>query len=514
MAGYRLSSILLSAALISACGVGYDSATFLGFKLGNSRHLIVLNGSSTDVMQTLAKIRHTRSLSELSATTNFREYQNTGILALNISADEAMQLEKSGIARTIEHDKVMHKSLTQIKPPSWGIDRIDGSSHGLDKKYVYPESSGKGVRAFIIDTGIDAKHPEFQGRVLPGLSVVEDTNGTNDCDGHGSHVAGTVGGIFSGVAKKVELVPVRVLDCEGSGSGEGVVAGLDWIIEQKKANPTMAMVANMSLGGEGLDALDAAAAKLVQAGIFVAVAAGNETQDACNVSPARTPEVVTVGASDSNDFPAYFSNFGKCLDLYAPGDEIYSAKSGSKDGTVMSGTSMASPHVAGAGALILGLHPNYTPAQVEARIKELALKDILRGVEDANLLLQVEPGEDKPDPGQPPPPFPGLIFRYDGELEEGDYKTFWPNTGVLDGKIKISATLTQSNKRAYFTYSLFRHDDANGRFVKVASSPRDSSKPMEWSGENGTFYLQVNAISGASAFEVEMRAIEVGKALQ
>jgi subtilisin family serine protease len=399
----------------------------------------------------------------------------------------------------------------QLKPPSWGIDRVDGSSHGTDKKFFYPETAGRGVRAFIIDSGIDAKHPEFQQRVLSGFTAVDDSNGSNDCDGHGTHVAGTVGGIFSGVAKKVELVPVRVLDCEGSGSGEGVVAGMDWIIEQKRANPTVPMVANMSLGGEGLDAVDAAAAKLVRAGVFVAVAAGNETQDACNLSPARTPEVVTVGASDSNDFAAYFSNFGKCVDLYAPGEEIYSAKAGGKDGTVLSGTSMASPHVAGAGALILGIHPDYSPAQVESRVKELAIKGILRGVEGANLLLQVEPGEDKPDPGVPPPPFPGLIFRYEGELQERDFKKFSPNTATLKDKIKVSVTLKQSDKRAYLSYSLLRHDDATNRFVKVASSPRNPNTPMEWSGENGTFYFQVNAVSGSSAFEMEARFIDDDK---
>jgi subtilisin family serine protease len=514
MTSVRHSTLVGLALFATACGTGPGTSLF---KLSSSsetrpqRYLVTLRAEAYSVIQHLALRNQGLSTGAFIAQSAAREYRKAGVLALYLSESDAQDLETSGLVTSVERDKPVRKSLTQAKPPSWGIDRIDGSSHGIDKKYVYPESSGKGVRAFIIDTGIDAKHPEFQGRVLPGLSVVEDNHGTDDCDGHGTHVAGTVGGIFSGVAKKVELVPVRVLDCEGSGSGEGVVAGMEWIMEQKTANPAVPMVVNMSLGGEGLDAVDAAAAELVRAGVFVAVAAGNETQDACNLSPARTPEVVTVGASDSNDFAAYFSNFGKCLDLYAPGDDIYSAKSGTKEGTRMSGTSMASPHVAGTGALVLGIHPEYTPLQVETRIKELALKGVLRGVEDGNLLLQVEPGEDKPDPGQPPPPFPGLIFRYEGEIQERQTKSFWPNTAPLKDEISFSVTVKQGTKSAYLTYHLFRRDDTSGKFVKVASSPRDGKKPLEWSGLNGTFYIQLNAVTGSTAFEIEARVIEPDK---
>jgi hypothetical protein len=510
----RLSFVLSGSALffIMACG-GVDSLSKLSSQeQAASRYLMVPKGTSAALMEAIKEIRGAQSWVVAAQQTRARDYTNVGVLALDLSAAEIRELQKRGLVEKAERNGVMRKFITQAKPPSWGIDRIDGSAHGTDKKYVYPEVSGKGVRAYIIDTGIDPKHPEFQGRVTDGFTAIDDGKGSYDCDGHGSHVAGTVGGIFSGVAKKVQLVPVRVLDCEGSGSAEGVVAGMDWVIAQKRANPNTPVVVNMSLGGKGLDTVDAAAARMVEEGNFVSVAAGNETQDACNVSPARTPSVVTVGASDTNDMAAYYSNFGKCLDLYAPGDEIFSAKAGTKDGVILSGTSMAAPHVAGAGALVLSLNPTFSPAQVEERIKALSLKNGLKEVEEANLLLQIEPGEDKPDPGQPPPPFPGLIFRYDGTMKDGEFKSYYPNTGILKGEVQITAELKGVGRGVNFNYHLFKWDDSKSGFVKIASSPRNG-KPFQWVGENGTFRWELKAVSGSSDFEFEMRVIESRKAL-
>jgi subtilisin family serine protease len=250
----------------------------------------------------------------------------------------------------VEQDQVATINATENLPPGgWGLDRIDQVDRPLDSLYQY-SSTGKGVNAFIIDTGIRASHQDFAGRVLPGYSAIADANGTNDCNGHGTHVAGTVGGTTWGVAKGVKLIPVRVLDCSGSGAYSGVIAGIDWVAN----SPLRPAVANLSLGGGASAALDAAIAGAVSKGVNVVVAAGNNNADACNYSPSRAPSAITVGATTSSDARASYSNYGSCLDIFAPGSSISSAWNTSDVATnTISGTSMASPHVAGVVALAL-----------------------------------------------------------------------------------------------------------------------------------------------------------------
>lgn len=225
------------------------------------------------------------------------------------------------------------------------------------------------MTAYVVDTGILADHVDFGGRVSGGYTAVDDGRGTTDCNGHGTHVAGTLGGAAWGVAKGVSLVPVRVLDCAGSGRLSGVVAGLDWIAGQA-ARPA---VANLSLGGGASTTLDMAVANTVARGIAVVVAAGNDGRDACSVSPAREPTAITVGATASNDARAPYSNYGTCVDLFAPGTSIKSAWFSSTSATnTISGTSMASPHVAGMVAQLLQDPPGATPAQVAEAIRAAA----------------------------------------------------------------------------------------------------------------------------------------------
>lgn len=277
----------------------------------------------------------------------------------------------------IEQDQSV--SLNEVASPrtqnnaTWGLDRIDQASRPLDLLY-HANYVGTGVNAFIIDTGIRADHVEFTGRMLPGYNVIADTNGTNDCNGHGTHVAGTVGGATWGVAKGVSLTPVRVLDCGGSGTWSGVIAGIDWV-----ANSTLRpAVANMSLGGGASASVDAAVEGAVSRGVTMVVAAGNSNADACNSSPARAPGAITVGATTSSDARASYSNYGSCLDLFAPGSSITSAWNSSATATnILNGTSMASPHVAGVAALALAANPAASPAAVASFLTTYATANVL-----------------------------------------------------------------------------------------------------------------------------------------
>jgi subtilisin family serine protease len=269
---------------------------------------------------------------------------------------------------SVEQDQIMSINTTQAGA-TWGIDRIDQRARPLSTTYVY-NADGSGVTVYIIDTGMNLSHSEFTGRAFTGYDAVTAGGTATDCNGHGTHVAGTVGGTTYGVAKKAKLVAVRVLDCAGSGTTSGVIAGIDWVTAQKKANPSVPSAANMSLGGGVSAALNTAVKNSVTAGVVYAVAAGNDGGDACLHSPAAEPTAITVGATDINDGFASFSNRGSCVDINAPGVNITSSWYSTNTATnTISGTSMATPHVAGAIALYLQVNPTSTPAQVDAALR-------------------------------------------------------------------------------------------------------------------------------------------------
>ena len=312
-----------------------------------------------------------------------------------------------GVAR-VESDVVMQASTT-VTPPSWGLDRIDQRPLPLDNSYTF-SSVGSGVRVYIVDTGILTGHQEFGSRAVSGYTAVSDGNGTNDCNGHGTHVAGTVGGATTGIARAAQLVAVRVLDCSGSGTSAGVIAGIDWVVSQKQANPSVPMVANLSLGGSLNTSLNDAVTRAIAAGVVFAVAAGNSSVDACTQSPAATPGALTVGATESSDVMAYYSNFGTCLDIFAPGSGIVSAWYNGGYAN-LSGTSMAAPHVAGVAAIILGDYPAYSPSQVRSALVTGATTNVLSGTGagSPNVLLSNLYAAAAPPPPPPPPPTPVTI---------------------------------------------------------------------------------------------------------
>lgn len=282
----------------------------------------------------------------------------------------------------IEQDQTMRVNTTQTNA-TWGLDRIDQANLPLNSTYVY-DLNGSGVDAYILDTGILASHSNFGGRVASGFTAINDGNGTNDCHSHGTHVAGTVGSATYGVAKNVTLIPVRVLGCNGSGSNSGVIAGVDWVT-QNASGPS---VANMSLGGGNSTALDNAVVSAVNAGVTFVVAAGNSNANACTGSPNRVPSALTIASSTSSDARSSFSNWGSCVDMFAPGSSIRST-SNNGGNSVKSGTSMASPHVAGVAALYLQANNSASPAQVESALESAAAVNKISSVNGSpNLLVQ------------------------------------------------------------------------------------------------------------------------------
>ncbi|MGC5318480.1 S8 family peptidase [Micromonospora arida] len=315
---------------------------------------------------------------------------------VKVSASAAARIAADPAVAYVEQNHTVSISGTQANPPSWGLDRIDQRNLPLDSSYTYPNTASN-VHAYIIDTGIRFSHNDFGGRATSGYDAV-DGGSADDCNGHGTHVAGTVGGSAYGVAKGVQLVGVRVLNCSGSGTNAGVIGGVDWVT----ANAIKPAVANMSLGGGANTSLDNAVRNSIASGVTYGLAAGNDSgANACNTSPARTTEAITVGSTTSTDARSSFSNVGTCLDIFAPGSSITSAWYTSNTATnTISGTSMATPHVVGAAALVASANPSWTPAQVRNQLVANATPNVVGnpGSGSPNLLLYVGTGSTPPPP--------------------------------------------------------------------------------------------------------------------
>ena len=401
------------------------------------------------------------------------------------------QLRRSPEVAFVEEDQAVTAIGTQAGA-TWGLDRVDQRAMPLDRSYTYA-SEAAGVHAYVVDTGILLEPTEFTGRLGAGYDAVTAGGSATDCNGHGTHVAGTVGGTTYGVAKKVVLHPVRVLGCTGSGSNAGVIAGVDWV----RANHVKPAVANMSLGGGASAALDNAVTNASAAGVSFAVAAGNENVDACGSSPARAPAAITVGATTNTDARSSFSNFGTCLDVFAPGSAITSAWSTSPTATnTISGTSMASPHVAGIAALALADTPTATPQQVRDRIVSSGTTGLVTGAGAGSPdVLAHSPLTGATAP--PPPPASTLV---NGGFESG------PGSGWTQTSSGGSTLIGTSKPRtgAYGAWS-GGFDRATETLRQTVTVPAGGTLSYWWqvtSAETGTAVhdrMQVRVLNPAGA---------------
>ena len=352
------------------------------------------NVSETEIADLIEGLRGRNEKSKRAA--RFSQLFNGGIYDLSPGLANRLG-RQSGKVAWVEEDAevkvVPQRAVTAAGVQSsapWGLDRIDQVGLPVNGTYSYA-NDGSGVTAYVVDTGVLATHGDFGSRVRAGYDAFTDGRNSVDCNGHGTHVAGTIGGTTHGVAKAVNLVAVRVLDCTGSGTLSGVIAGIDWAVGDHVSGPA---VMNLSLGGGASSSLDSAVDRAIADGITVAVAAGNSNVDACTVSPARASNAITVGATTSSDARASYSNFGACLDVFAPGSSILSAYHTSNTATAtLSGTSMASPHVAGVAARLLGADNTLRPDQVAAAIKAAASTNKVTqpGTNSPNLLLYAAP---------------------------------------------------------------------------------------------------------------------------
>ncbi len=405
-----------------------------------------------------------------------------------MSEKTAQAMAKSPLVDFIEPDEIITISATQ-NSPTWGLDRIDQRSNGLDSQYTY-DTNASNVNVYVIDTGVNRSHSDLEGRVSGGYDAVDNDYDASDCQGHGTHVAGTVASRTYGVAKSARIVPVRVLDCSGRGTNSGVIKGIDWVAQ----NHSKPAVSNMSLGGGYSSAINNATSNMVNSGVTSVVAAGNDDYDACYGSPASTPEAITVAASTYNDTRSYFSNHGSCVDIFAPGSSITSTDIGGGSST-KSGTSMASPHVAGVAALYLASNPGASPSQVWQAIKDKATPGVISDVKGSPNLLAYSRFGGTPPP--PPPPGKGLVNGV-------------PKTDLAankNGELKFHMDVPAGSSNLEFRISGGRGDaDLYVNFGSEATRSNWECRPYDWgndeicrmSVQEGTYHIMLHGYSSFS----------------
>ncbi|SCG49404.1 S8 family peptidase [Micromonospora inositola] len=424
---------------------------------------------------------------------------------IRVGAPAAARIAADPAVAYVEQNHTVSIFGTQPNPPSWGLDRIDQRNLPLDSSYTYPNTASN-VHAYIIDTGVLFGHNDFGGRAVSGFDAV-DGGSADDCNGHGTHVAGTVGGSSYGVAKGAQIVGVRVLNCQGSGTNAQVVSGIDWVT----ANAVKPAVANMSLGGSANSSIDTAVTNSINSGITYAVAAGNgdilgNRQNACNYSPARVASAITVGATQNNDAAASFSNYGTCVDILAPGVNITSAWYTSNSATnTISGTSMASPHVAGAAALVLSANPSWSPQQVRDSLVNNATPNVVTnvGTGTPNRLLYVDNGSNPP----PTNDFSLSVSPTSGSTAPGGSVTATVNTATTSGSaqsVSLSASGLPSGATASFNPATVTSGGSSTLTITTSASTPAGTYAVTISGtaasgtKTATYALTVTGAGGCT----------------
>ena len=400
----RLSSSLITIVFCSFC---YST---LAIAAGENTYIVGFHQLSREQDDSDASVAQAVyedlgvSVAEEHGAEMINAFGSIGMGTMMMTEEEAIALAADSRVDFVEKNKSIHKRAEQNNP-DWGLDRIDQRDLPLNKKYNY-NYDGSGITAYVIDTGVNKEHSDFGGRVTSGFNAIDNNTNTDDCDGHGTHVAGLVGSATYGVAKKVNIVAVKVLGCDGQGDLTSMVAGIDWVMK----NAQKPAVANLSFGvDERSAALDQAVKKLVDANITSAIASGNNNDDACNFSP-QTEKALLVASSTINDDRANSSNFGKCIDIFAPGEDRKSTwTGGTTETSIISGTSMASPTVAGAAVLVLEQNKSFTVEQVKATLISRASTGKLKNVEEGSpnkLLYTLPTGGEQPKPEPEPKPNP------------------------------------------------------------------------------------------------------------
>lgn len=483
----QLTTLVASAILTSAC---YANTATLHLAPDSTaidnQYIVVFKTPDTKKSQTSFDVpMFTQSISQqlinqFNITVSYQYSHSISGALIEANATQLQQLLSHPSVAYIEQD-----SIVQLEPQfsiaqdnaTWGLDRIDQRNLPLDTRYN-PKQDGSNVTAYVIDTGVMISHDDFGGRAAHGYDFVDNDTDATDCNGHGTHVAGTIGGALYGVAKKSSIVGVRVLDCAGRGSYSGVIKGIDWVAQNAPANS----VANMSLGGGFSAAVNDAVDRAVSQGVFFAVAAGNDNRDACGYSPASAPQAYTVGSTTRRDGRSYFSNWGGCVDLFAPGSDIESAWIGGNSATrTISGTSMASPHVAGVAALYLHKNPGTSPSQLRELLNTSATNGVVNdpGSASPNRLAYAEAG--KPGGG-------------DGGLREvisgawGSYQYFTFN--VPAGKSTLIVRTTGNNGDADL-YVRFGSQPTRNSYDCSSLSYTSNEQCVINSPQEGTWHIMV-----------------------
>ncbi|MCI0580727.1 MAG: S8 family peptidase [Chloroflexi bacterium] len=464
------------------------------------QYIVVFNKGTADALETDV----VDTVRNLGGTVHYTYSSALEGFAATMPAAALETIQKDLNIAYIEADQTISLTDTQLNA-TWGLDRVDQRDLPLNTTYVYNQT-GAGVTAYIIDTGIRRTHTQFGGRALHGYTAINDGNGSNDCNGHGTHVSGTVGGTTYGVAKQVTLYAVRVLNCSGSGTNSGVIAGVDWVTgHHTGSNPA---VANMSLGGGASTALDTAVNNSINDGVTYAIAAGNSNANACNYSPARVAAAITVGSTTSSDARSSFSNYGTCLDIFAPGSSITSAWYTSDSATnTISGTSMATPHVAGGAALYLQTNPGASPSTVRNAIVNNATSGRLSSIGSGspNLLLYTifggSPPPPNPTPTPPPNPAPCTnCEHYTGSLSgTGDYDYHPNGTYYYSGSGNHQGWL-QGPAGTDFDLYLWKWNGFS--WVTVAQSiSSSSSEYISYNGTSGYYVWRIYSYSGSGGYD-------------